>query len=87
ALLPGIRVGLVVTLLAFLMKYVADKIQAPFLLTLLLGIGGVSIGGVLLAYFRPRWLGDKSVNPLFVIPERMRKFPFLRKVYEAFDEE
>jgi hypothetical protein len=24
---------------------------------------------------------------LFVIPERVRKIPFLRKVYEAFDEE
>jgi len=87
ALLPGIRAGLVVALVSVLMKYISDRIDAPMWIALILGSLGVAIGGLALAYFRPMWLGERSINPLFVIPERVRKIPFLRKVYEAFDEE
>jgi PST family polysaccharide transporter len=87
ALLPGLRVGLVVTLVSFLMKYVSDRVHSPIWIALVLGGLGVACGGLALAYFRPLWLGERSINPLFVIPERVRKIPFLRKVYEAFDEE
>lgn len=87
SLIPGTRIGFVVLLLGVLSKYIAFRLHFSGQWMLLLGSVLIVFGGAVLVYFKPRWLGDREVNPLFVVPERFRKLPFLRKIYVAFENE
>ena len=87
SLIPGTRIGFIVFLLGILSKYMAFRLHFSGKWMLLLGTLLIVFGGAVLVYFKPRWLGDREVNPLFVVPERFRKLPFLRKIYVAFENE
>ncbi len=87
ALVPGSRIGAMTLLAAYLSKYMAIRSHIDGIWLLLFSMCCVVIGGCILVYIRPQWLGERSVNPLFIVPERFRKFPFLNRIYKAFDEE
>ena len=87
ALVPGSRIGAMTLLAAYLAKYMAVRSHIDGIWLLLFAIFCVVVGGCILVYIRPQWLGERSVNPLFIVPERFRKFPFLNRIYKAFDEE
>ena len=87
ALVPGSRIGAMTLLAAYLSKYMAERSHIDGVWMLLFAMICVFVGGCLLVYIRPQWLGERHVNPLFIVPERFRKFPFLNRIYKAFDEE
>jgi hypothetical protein len=87
ALVPGSRIGAMTLLAAYLAKYMAVRSHIDGIWLLLFAICCVVVGGCILVYIRPQWLGERSVNPLFIVPERFRKFPLLNRIYKAFDEE
>ncbi|MFN0032451.1 MAG: lipopolysaccharide biosynthesis protein [Flavobacteriales bacterium] len=78
ALVPALQLGFITTMLSVLYVLVEEKINLPALVNLLLATGYV-LGVVLLAvYNRPQLLGDKDLNPLFFLPEKIARHKYLR---------
>ncbi len=72
ALLPSFKLGVAAFILSGLVAGIQEKVQVPHLLLLL--FAGVYVFGVivLMIFYRPDQLGDRDINLLYYLPEKMK---------------
>jgi O-antigen/teichoic acid export membrane protein len=85
ALLPSLSLGFMAFILSYMFVLLNEKIGLSHLLTLLIGAAYV-LGVVAMAvYNRPQMLGNKDINPLYFLPERIRTHRLLSDMMKKLE--
>ena len=80
ALAPALKLGVATAMLSGILSVIQDRLGLPHLLMLL--IAAIYVFGVLIfmVFYRPDQLGDKEINLLYYLPEKLKSHAMIRKM-------
>ncbi len=86
ALFPSFQLGFMAAMMCLLFVMLNEKIGLSHLLTLLFAAAYVFGVVLLVIYNRPQLLGDKEINPLYFLPERIKKHRWLASMMNKLEQ-
>jgi PST family polysaccharide transporter len=86
ALFPSFQLGFMAAMMCLLFVMLNEKIGLSHLLTLLCAAAYVFGVVLLVIYNRPQLLGDKEINPLYFLPERIKKHRWLASMMNKLEQ-
>ncbi len=85
ALIPSLKLGFIAAMLCYLFVIANEKLCLPPLIALLIAAAYVLGVVAMTVYNRPDILGDKDINPLHFVPERLRKHFLLKRMMDKLN--
>lgn len=82
SLIPAIKLGIASALLSGLLWVVQEKMQLPHLIILLIALLYVFGVIALMIFFKPDQLGDREINLLYYLPEKLKSNKLIAKMLQ-----